>query len=70
MSKPSQLETAINAIPEEYEQIRATMIFILDNGGIQALRDYTNGVRKIALALTSEDSVLEPLQDIHNLLSE
>lgn len=70
MSKPSKLETAINAIPEEYEQIRTTMIFILDNGGIQALRDYTNGVRKIALALTSEDSVLEPLQDIHDLLSK
>ena len=70
MSKPSKLETAINAIPEEYREIRSTMNFLLDDGDIQTLRHFTNGARRMALALTSEDSVLKPLQDIHDLLSK
>lgn len=70
MSKLSKLENAINSFPEEYREIWSAMSFLLVIGDMQALRHFTDGVRMMALALTSEDSVLKPLQDIHDLLSE
>lgn len=70
MSKLFKLENAINSLPEEYREIRSAMNYLLDSGDIQAIRHFTNGVRRMALALTSEDSVLEPLQDIHDLFSK
>ena len=70
MSKLSKLENAINSFPEEYREILSTMHFLLVSGDIQTLRHFTNGARRMALALTSEESVLKPLQDIHDLLSK
>lgn len=68
MNKLQMLEAQILALPDEYDLVRTVCLNLLTNGELTALRIYSQGLRDMAIHLTSEDALIVCLTEIRRML--
>ena len=68
MNRLEELGAAIANIPDEYASVRNVLRNLLAQGELHELRVYSLGLRDMALHLTSDDALLEPLTQIREVL--
>ena len=68
MNNLQMLEVLITSLPDEYGFVRDICLKMLMSGELLLLRVYSQGLRDMAIHLTSEEALVGPLTEIGRLL--
>lgn len=68
MNKLQELEAAIRRMPDEFNVPRNVMLNLLNQARLGDLRIYSLGLRVMALHLSKDEALLEPLIKIREIL--
>lgn len=68
MNKLEKLQAAIRTIPDQFVVVRNRLTILLEETAIGEMRTYSLGLYDVAVQLTSDEALMQPLREIREVL--
>jgi len=68
VNKLEKLQAAIRTIPDQFVVVRNRLTILLEETAIGEMRTYSLGLYDVAVQLTSDEALMQPLREIREVL--